>query len=283
MANVGLVLSGGIAKGAYQIGVLKAISEFFSSDDIKTISAASIGTLNAYAFATDKLECLEEMWKNINITGMNDFINRILRRAYIFNAIDNFVDEKDKLNRCVYTTCFNISKLKVNYVNLNTLGFDERVQYLKASTTLPVFSKAMRIGEDNYFDGAMIDNIPIIPLLKHDLDFIIVVYFDNYNYSFENQELNDKVIKINFMDNGIVKDAISMDEATINYMIEKGYEKSRNVFETILQNGIDDIEYIYEKINFFNSLHINKKTRLTADVLVDNMNKIAKKVIKEST
>ncbi|MBR4852805.1 MAG: patatin-like phospholipase family protein, partial [Clostridia bacterium] len=61
--NVGIVLAGGFAKGAYQVGALKAIREFVPMEDVKYISCASIGALNGYAYATQKLEKAEEMWK----------------------------------------------------------------------------------------------------------------------------------------------------------------------------------------------------------------------------
>ena len=44
--KIGLVLCGGMAKGAYQIGVLRAIREFVPREDITTISCASVGVLN---------------------------------------------------------------------------------------------------------------------------------------------------------------------------------------------------------------------------------------------
>lgn len=50
--HVGLVLSGGGAKGAYQAGVWKALSENGISHNIKVISGTSVGALNAYVFAT---------------------------------------------------------------------------------------------------------------------------------------------------------------------------------------------------------------------------------------
>ena len=34
MSKIGLVLSGGFAKGAYQIGILKALDEFVAYDNI---------------------------------------------------------------------------------------------------------------------------------------------------------------------------------------------------------------------------------------------------------
>ena len=63
--NIGLVLSGGMAKGAYQIGALKALNHFIPLEEIKYISCASIGVLNGYAYATESLDRAEKMWKNI--------------------------------------------------------------------------------------------------------------------------------------------------------------------------------------------------------------------------
>ena len=49
--NIGLVLSGGMAKGAYQVGALTAIKEIIPDGNIKYISASSVGALNSYAYA----------------------------------------------------------------------------------------------------------------------------------------------------------------------------------------------------------------------------------------
>lgn len=43
--HIGLVLSGGMGKGAYQIGALTAIDEFFNPSEFEYVSAASIGVL----------------------------------------------------------------------------------------------------------------------------------------------------------------------------------------------------------------------------------------------
>ena len=43
--NIGLVLAGGFAKGAYQIGALRAIREYFEPEDIEYVSASSIGII----------------------------------------------------------------------------------------------------------------------------------------------------------------------------------------------------------------------------------------------
>ena len=45
--NVGLVLAGGGAKGAYQAGVIRALWDLDLIDNVKVVSGVSIGTLNA--------------------------------------------------------------------------------------------------------------------------------------------------------------------------------------------------------------------------------------------
>lgn len=66
--KVGLVLSGGGAKGAYQVGVLKALRELGTRIDV--VSGASIGALNGAIFCAAPsldvgVERLEEVWKKL--------------------------------------------------------------------------------------------------------------------------------------------------------------------------------------------------------------------------
>ncbi len=54
--KVGLVLSGGGGKGAYEIGVWEAIKELNIDKYIKVVSGTSIGAINAALFAQDDFE-----------------------------------------------------------------------------------------------------------------------------------------------------------------------------------------------------------------------------------
>lgn len=65
MNKVGLVLSGGGAKGAYQVGVLKALRKL--GTEVHVVSGASIGALNAGVLASADnfaagVEHIEEIW-----------------------------------------------------------------------------------------------------------------------------------------------------------------------------------------------------------------------------
>ena len=48
--NIALVLGGGGGRGAYQIGVWKALREFGIEKNIKAVSGTSIGGINAAFF-----------------------------------------------------------------------------------------------------------------------------------------------------------------------------------------------------------------------------------------
>lgn len=68
-STVGLVLSGGGAKGAYQVGVLKALNELNIQVDV--ISGASIGSLNGAVIASAEsqkqaAENLEKLWMELS-------------------------------------------------------------------------------------------------------------------------------------------------------------------------------------------------------------------------
>ncbi len=63
----GLVFSGGGAKGAYEIGVWKALRELHLEHLITAVSGTSVGSLNAVLFAQGDYEKAEEIWSNISM------------------------------------------------------------------------------------------------------------------------------------------------------------------------------------------------------------------------
>src|SRR6185437_16702883 len=55
-----LVLSGGAARGAYEVGALKALNEMGFQFDV--VIGTSIGAVNAIFFAQQALDRLEQIW-----------------------------------------------------------------------------------------------------------------------------------------------------------------------------------------------------------------------------
>ena len=60
--KLGLCLSGGGARGAYQIGACMALKETGILDKIEVFSGTSIGAANAALLATNKIETVKDIW-----------------------------------------------------------------------------------------------------------------------------------------------------------------------------------------------------------------------------
>ncbi len=75
---LGLVLSGGGAKGAYEVGVWQALLESGVSKDIRAISGTSVGAINAALFATvrDSEKC-SKLWEE-EVGGLFQFNTNLL-------------------------------------------------------------------------------------------------------------------------------------------------------------------------------------------------------------
>ena len=78
--TIGLILTGGGARGAYQAGVLKAIAELSTSKTLPfpLISGVSVGALNAVGLASKSgsfkksVDCLEAFWRSLRTENVFD-------------------------------------------------------------------------------------------------------------------------------------------------------------------------------------------------------------------
>lgn len=278
MKQIGLVLSGGMAKGAYQIGALRAISEYFAPSDFKYVSSASIGALNAYAYLSKNLDKATEIWESVGADGNRTRITTMLRSSFIPSAINKLVCNR-QIPNTFYVPLLDLSGRELNYYNFAKLSPGEMKQYLRASIALPLYNKGVSIGTKTLYDGAVIDNIPIYPVLRNPLDYCICIYFDDYNYIFEDDCLDNKIIKLTFPDNKIISNSIRVEHNSIKYMMEEGYRKAKEVLDYVFSEGITDSEKIYARVESMNAASSKKKLRITGDVLVTNMNRITKKMV----
>ena len=95
----GLVLAGGGTKGAYQVGVWKALKEL--NINVKGIVGASIGSLNGALFLQDDFKMVEDMYENIklgnimNVDGMNE--TRIYLAYQTYLTLQQIIPNKKEL------------------------------------------------------------------------------------------------------------------------------------------------------------------------------------------
>lgn len=277
--NIGLVLSGGMAKGAYQVGALQAVKEFITIDDIKYMSCASVGVLNGYAFATGGLDRIKRLWMNMCTGDTRILISRVLKSNLLQHNIKEICCSKKNINAVLYCALLDYTHKELVYKNLSSVSLKEQYAYLKASVAMPIYNKSVLIGDKRYYDGAIVDNIPIFPLFNHNPDYIICIYFDDVSYSFDNPYYDNKIIRITFPSNFKVKQSIIMTKESIEYMIVCGYERTKQILSKVFANGYGNLNSIYSEIENKNRTE-QRSIRVTGDVVVTNLNKLTQKLAK---
>ncbi len=122
--KTGLVLSGGGAKGAYQIGVIKALQENKIHFDV--VSGASIGAFNAILTYSGNMEKAEEIWLQLNAFRLAK-ISKMAFMAPIFNFLKMFGDPHyrniDDNARSSYISSVNkrVSEAAIAFITISVI------------------------------------------------------------------------------------------------------------------------------------------------------------------
>ncbi|WP_055069114.1 patatin-like phospholipase family protein [Clostridium massiliamazoniense] len=285
--KIGLVLAGGGARGAYQIGIWKALRELNIDKHISVVSGTSIGALNAILFMQGDLEVAEEIWYEIsmekvlpidnfelfkrgvmltigskNIPFIKKYMPRVLEEGNvskegIVEVINKYLDiEKIKQSNIeCYATCTEVDDLKAKYFKYNEYSLEEIKKIILATSAIPSIYEAEEISGKRYLDGGMVDNIPVQPVYGTGCDLIIISYLHGTDCIDKDNFPNTKIIEIRPMkcDNGGIKDGLlDFNNKSIKKRIYEGYEDTINTFEPImlLSNFLSNIEK-KEKNNMF--------------------------------
>lgn len=117
--KIGLVLSGGGAKGAYEIGVYKALSIMGADAYIDTISGTSVGALNAVLLDSCGADYSERIWNNLKITDMLSLDKHRLKKLPDYSAHDFVGIKPDNLVDSIVIGGMNLFKSfkKDNLIN----------------------------------------------------------------------------------------------------------------------------------------------------------------------
>lgn len=197
----GLVLEGGGAKGAYQIGAWKALKE--ANIRIKGIAGTSVGALNGALICMGDLEKAESLWENISysqIMSVDDKImedifkqKKISRDAlkdmmdYISDGGVDITPLKELIAECVdeekiqnspmdlYIHTFSVDEMRELNVDLKEIEPELIKDFLLASSYIfPIF-KSEKLHGKTYIDGGAINNVPVDTLIEKEYKDIIVV------------------------------------------------------------------------------------------------------------
>ena len=274
--RIGLVFSGGFAKGAYEIGFCKAIMEYIKMDNIKAVSGASIGAINAYGFINNKFEYLCKVWKSLEFRSAKEFFVKSDKRKVIYDYItDMQLDEIKKSEAACYINYIKVPNITLCYKNVNNESSEIQNDFLKASISVPGLYNPILVKEDYYVDGAFLDNSPITPLQNENLDLIFVLRFDHASEEYNDLNTNAAIIEIVFEDDKKLKDYFYFNSSLTNRLIEQGYKKSKDILEVVFKYG-ENIEYIKSIAKIYNQESRKNLIPKSGEELVNKMNKLRK-------
>lgn len=186
----GLVLAGGGGKGAYQVGVFRALREHGIDNYITAVSGVSVGALNLILFAYNDQKMAEDVWKSISPRQflevdpeLIDFKEGLMSRDGLSEILDNYIDMEiiRKNERTLYVALTEVDadgKAQNNlarYFSLNYQGDGRIRKLLLASSALPIIYEPVEIDGKRYKDGGLKDNLPIAPLYAEGMRHFIVV------------------------------------------------------------------------------------------------------------
>ena len=187
----GLVLDGGGARGAYQIGAWKALAEV--GVKIRAVAGTSVGALNGALICMGDVELAERIWEEITFSQvmdvddawmeglfnkenrLRDIIGEAIRLISeggvditpLRNLMHEYVDEKkireSGIDFCLLT--FSVSRMKEMELTIRDIPEGMLEDFLLASAYLIGFKNERILGE-KYMDGGVINNFPINTLLK---------------------------------------------------------------------------------------------------------------------
>lgn len=171
--KLGIALSGGGARGIVHIGVLQALEELAIAPNC--ISGASAGAIAGFLYAA-----------GLSPMEMLSFVEEVsLLKTFRFGLPTKGLADlgylRGELERLVPHRTFEEleKKLFISIANLNT-GLAEIVHsgkvidYVIASSSIPLIFKPSLINGVTYVDGGLLNNLPVAPL-QRECDHIIGV------------------------------------------------------------------------------------------------------------
>ena len=167
--EVGIVLSGGGALGYAHIGALQALEEYGIFPTI--VSGASMGSIIGAFYANGyspkqirefvKFEKFHNPLKIIAPVVKKNPLG-IFSQKNILKILKKYIPHNsfDSLSMPLFVSVVNLSKSEVEYVNSS----DSLHNYILASSAIPTIFDAVKINNDTYVDGGVLNNFPAQPI-----------------------------------------------------------------------------------------------------------------------
>lgn len=294
-----LVLEGGGAKGAYQVGALKYLYEqgFY----IDMVTGTSIGSINGALIAQGDFDKLYEIWstlkysdffnlddakfkalarKNIDMSLIKYMTNK-LTGAFKTGGVDtsrlrtfgeNCIDEEklraSDIGYGLVTYC--VSDMKPIEIYIEDMPKGELLDYILASSRLPGFKQELFNGK-YYLDGGVYNNCPVNMVENKGKKNIIIIYAASTKKNYEAKK-GQHILEI--IPRESLPHILDFDRKQVDKMLSLGYYDAKKLIENL--DGIDyyinanDEDFYFNILSNFDKAYIKKIYKLLNLEYVDS-------------
>ena len=291
-----LVLSGGGAKGAYQLGAWKALKKLKIEFDI--ITGTSIGAVNGLFIVENKYHTLKKLWfkkdiykyfgkelKELNNkkNALNIYKKNILTGTGIdTDKFEHMIKRNIDLDK-IYSSNIKYGLITYNLSNkkAETIIKDEKhkknlIDYAIASASAFPILEPKEIEDKKYIDGGYYDNLPINLAIDLGADEIIAIDLEAIGIK---RKTKDKKKHIT-----LIKPQIDLGDITVfdkeinkrNYKL--GYNDTMKVFKKLDGNYYtfkkNDLEKNYEKYKDNFAYILKRRLGINNNRVINELNNI---------
>ena len=296
MSKLGLVLSGGGSKGAYEIGVYAALK--YLKKDINIVTGTSVGAINGVFVAQKDLKGALKFWDHVNfktIFDENEFPpieNEKLSKIYMQYAkgfineggldiykMKNIFDDYFKVSRFYNSNIdyglitYNFSKNKPVIKTKKDLTKDNIKDYVLASASCYPAFKPYLINNEMHIDGGYYDNLPIN--LAIDLGATEIIAVDLRAIGFK-KKIKDKTVNVTYIaPRNKIGSFLVFDKTQARKAIKLGFNDTMKTF-----NKLEGDKFTFRKYNLIKNYnkYINKYETKLNDIFKQSDSKLLNKV-----
>jgi NTE family protein len=243
--KIGLVLSGGGARGVCHLGVMKALDELgIRIDYISGTSAGSVAAcLYSYGYKPDEILKM--------IQSISFF--RSLKLAWTWTGLLSFDGLGEALLKYMPENTFECLKIPVTLAateirkgKIEYFSTGELMTPLQASCSVPAVFKPVQYHDGVYVDGGILDNLPVKAI--HDkCDFIIGSHCNFITSEFDIKNFRSVIERSLLM---AINGNTMISKKECNVLIEPPEVGKFSGFDLTKAADIFELGYQYTKRNF---------------------------------